>query len=546
MTNVEVSDKAIELQFTNAVDYFGLYIPNLLSFYALFTKRVNNDIETIRICVKTDVTPVLEYNEAWVCGCDRSVFVFILSIELYRFILHHCTHRELTGANAFKASTATCNSKELQIFLSSAPEELYEYVRKSVWSKKLIEDEINQKISENDYYYESVFQLLNQHQEQQQQQQQQQDQDQQNDQGQQQQSSSQDGEGDQDDQDQNNENSSGSQGDEDSDSESDQAQDGSEGQNSEDQDGQDGQDGSSKSQSRGTGGDDSNDQGTSDAQDSSDSSSESGDEGDSDGNQGSGEGRGTGNNPGAPGRDGKGKPKKQNSKKDAFDEWNQNGEQNTEEWGANNIVDEMIRDVIENKCKVTGWGKLSGEAVEEIMLKNKRKVNITPIIAGFGATVRCRKRVSTRLRVNKRYEYLPGYRTDRKTKMLFAIDSSGSMSESDIRKGCEILHNFYKKTEIDLAFWDAKMVKPQKLKKNFQKITAPGRGGTDPHCIGEWLKAHNAHYDGVVIFTDCYWEWKENNLGSHVFVISSEKEYTVPKFVRHHASIQQLTHVFDD
>lgn len=481
MTNVEVSDKAIELQFTNAVDYFGLYIPNLLSFYALFTKRVNNAIKSIRICVKTDVTPVLEFNEAWVCDCDRAVFVFILAIEMYRFILHHCTHRELTGANAFKASTATCNSKELQIFLSSAPEELAKQVRESIWCKKLIEEEINQKIAENDYYYESVFQLLNQHQEQQQQQQQQQDQDQQNGQGQQQQqqSSSQDGEG------------------------------------------------------------------TSDAQDGSETSSESGDAGDSDGDQGSGEGRGSGSNSGAPGRDGKGKSKKQNPK-NAFDEWNQNGEQNTEEWGANNIVDEMIRDVIENKCKVTGWGKLSGDAVEEIMLKNKRKVNITPIIAGFGATVRCRKRVSTRLRVNKRYEYLPGYRTDRKTKMLFAIDSSGSMSESDIRKGCEILHNFYKKTEIDLAFWDAKMVKPQKLKKNFQKITAPGRGGTEPHCIGEYLKAHNMHYDGVVIFTDCYWEWKENNLGSHIFVISSEKNYTVPKFVRHHASIQQLTHVFDD
>jgi hypothetical protein len=456
---------------------------------------------------------------------------------MYRFILHHCTHRELTGANAFKASTATCNSKELQIFLASAPEDLARYVRESVWSKKTIEDEINQKIAENDYYYESVFQLLNQHQEQEQQQQ---DQDQQNGQSQQQQqSSSQDGEGDQDDQD--NETSSGSQGDKDSDSESDQDQDGSE-----DQDSQEGQDGSSKSQSGGTGADDSNGQGDSDAQEGSETGSESGDEGDYDGNQGSGEGQGSGSHSGNAGRDGKGKSKKQNPKKESFDEWNKNGEQNTEEWGANNIVDEMIRDVIENKCKVTGWGKLSGDAVEEIMLKNKRKVNITPIIAGFGATVRCRKRVSTRLRINKRYEYLPGYRTDRKTKMLFAIDSSGSMSESDIRKGCEILHNFYKKTEIDLAFWDAKMVKPQKLKKNFQKITAPGRGGTDPHCIGEWLKAHNAHYDGVVIFTDCYWEWTENNLGSHVFVISSEKNYTVPKFVKHHASIQQLTHVFDD
>jgi predicted metal-dependent peptidase len=206
----------------------------------------------------------------------------------------------------------------------------------------------------------------------------------------------------------------------------------------------------------------------------------------------------------------------------------------------------MIRDVVENKCKVSGWGRLSGDQVEEIMLKNKRKVNIVPIIAGFGASVRCRKRVSTRLRVNKRYDYLPGYRTDRKTKMLFAIDSSGSMSQSDIEKGCAILHNFYKKTEIDLAFWDAQMVEPKKLTRNIQKIEAPGRGGTDPACIGEWLKAHNKHYDGVVIFTDCYWEWNENNLGQHIFVISSEKEYSVPDFVKHHASIQELTHVFDD
>lgn len=207
----------------------------------------------------------------------------------------------------------------------------------------------------------------------------------------------------------------------------------------------------------------------------------------------------------------------------------------------------MIRDVVENKCKITGWGKFSGDQVEEIMLKNKRKVNIVPIIAGFGATVRSRKRISTRLRVNKRYEYLPGYRTDRKTRMLFAIDSSGSMSQSDIEKGCAILHNFYKKTEIDLAFWDAQMVEPKKLTKNIQKIEAPGRGGTDPACIGEWLKQHNKHYDGVVLFTDCYWEWKENNLApTPIFIISSEKEYSVPQFVKHHASIQELTHVWDD
>ena len=520
MTNVEVTKENIENQFTNAVDYFGLYIPNLLSFYALFTKRVNNDIFSIRICVKTDVTPVLEYNEQWLVNCDRSVFVFILSIEMYRFILHHCTHRELTGPNAFKASTATCNSKELEFFLSSAPEELAKYVRNTVWSKKLIEEEINKKISEQDYYYESVYQLLNKNSETQQQ------------------SSHQGSKGDQDGQEKSEEGQS---------SQGDQGNEDQEGADSEGEEGQEGE--SSGSKSGGSSGDDSDEERTGDAESSSGASQQPGSEGDSDGDPSDGESSGSGSNSGDSRSNGKGsgKEKGQNPKKEAFDDWNHSGEENTQEWGANNIVDEMIRDVVENKCKVTGWGKLSGEQVEEIMLKNRRKVNITPIIAGFGASVRCRNKVQSRLRLNKRYGIVfPGYRYDRKTKMLFLIDSSASMSDNDIRKGCEILHNFYKKTEIDLAFWDAKMVKPQKLKKNFQKVTAPGRGGTDPACIGEYIKENNLHYDGYVIFTDCIWEWKENNLGPHIFVISSEKEYTVPKFVKHHASIQQLTHVFDD
>ena len=79
MNSIEVTKEAIENKFTNAVDYFGLYIPNLLSFYALFTKRVNNNIKSMRICVKTDVTPYLEYNEEWVCSIDKSVFVFVMA-----------------------------------------------------------------------------------------------------------------------------------------------------------------------------------------------------------------------------------------------------------------------------------------------------------------------------------------------------------------------------------------------------------------------------------------------------------------------------------
>ena len=535
MNSIEVTKEAIENKFTNAVDYFGLYIPNLLSFYALFTKRVNNNIQSMRICVKTDVTPYLEYNEEWVCSIDKSVFVFVMAIELYRFILHHCTHRELQGPNAYKASTAVCNSKELQFFLSSAPSDVAEYVRKTVWSKITIEDEIGKKINKDDFYYEAVYDMLNQNQEQQQQSQQNgQSQDGEGQQSQQTKSKKDKGADNGKDENDNRESGDSGEGDED---QKDQGQGEGESQEDQDQDGS-GDDSDSEGSSEGLGGDqqsDSEGEGSGDGDAQHRPGTGSGEPDSEDSNSDSGEGD--------EGQTGRG----QGGSKEDFDKWNKSGEENTEEWGQNNIVDEMIRDVVENKCKITGWGKLSGDQVEEIMLKNKRKVNIVPIIAGFGATVRSRKRISTRLRVNKRYEYLPGYRTDRKTRMLFAIDSSGSMSQSDIEKGCAILHNFYKKTEIDLAFWDAQMVEPKKLTKNIQKIEAPGRGGTDPACIGEWLKQHNKHYDGVVLFTDCYWEWKENNLApTPIFIISSEKEYSVPQFVKHHASIQELTHVWDD
>jgi predicted metal-dependent peptidase len=151
------------------------------------------------------------------------------------------------------------------------------------------------------------------------------------------------------------------------------------------------------------------------------------------------------------------------------------------------------------------------------------------------------------MRYNKRYGLVfPGYRLDRKSRILFAIDSSGSMSDEDINKGCAILHNFLKKCDIDVAFWDAKMIDPFKFNKNITKIEAPGRGGTDPHCVGEYLDEHKKlHYDGVILFTDCIWNWKENNLKAPVFIISSEEKYSVPSFVKHHTTIQALTHCFD-
>lgn len=529
---IEITPENVEKKFANAVDYYCIYMPNLINFYQLFTRRVNNKIASMRICVKRDVTPVLEYNEKWICEIDPALFNQALAIDLYRFINHHCTLRELQGANAFKASTAVCNSPELQQFLKAASLELAEMARKLIWSREIIEKEIGEKISDEDWYYESVFEILNRHDQQQQQQSQSQDQDQSGS-GEEQQSGSSDN--DENDQDEDSRGSSKSEDDQEDDSDSDK-QDGDGEGDDEDQD-EDSQDGSSDE-------DDEDDDSDSDDDDQDGQNGEDGDDDSDDQQDGNGEkshrDQELDDNANAD------PSKAQNSTGNPFKDWSSNGDENTEEWGRNQVVDQLIQEAFEHS-KSSGWGSLTGDQISQIEIANRKKISIMPIIASFAASVRTRKRFATRMRYNKRYGlFFPGYRLDRKSKILFAIDSSGSMSDEDINKGCAILHNFLKKCEIDVAFWDAKMIDPFKFKKNITKIEAPGRGGTDPHCVGEYIDEHKKlHYDGVILFTDCIWRWEENNLKDPVFIISSEEKYRVPSFVKHHTTIQALTHCFD-
>ena len=558
MEKVEISQKAIDDKFANAVDWFGAFLPNLISFYVLFTKRANNKIKSIRICVKTDITPVFEYNEQWVCEVESHMFNKILAIELYRFLLHHPTHRELHGPNAFIASTAVCNIKELDKFVDGAPQDVIDLVREILIDRQKVETMIGKKISDEDFYYEGIYELLNKREESQNQQQGQgnnsqqpqnsdgeEEQEGQSSEGEdnEQQENSQNGSNDKQknqSQKQQNDSSDSENSDEDSQGEADEGdeseQDGEKNSGSGQCDSDEANSDNSQMRKNGGSGDDEE----SDSSDGDKDGSNDSQDGEEDESEGDSDGKGKGQQPK--------KSRPQQNDQQNFKDWANSGNENTEEWGPNSVVDEMIIDTLEHKCKPENWGDLTGNQIEEILLKNKRKVNIGPIISSFAASIRCRKRIATRMRYNKRYGIVyPGYRYDRKNKVLFAIDSSGSMSEEDIRKGCEILHNFLKKTQIDVAFWDAKMLDPFTYKRDIKKIEAPGRGGTDPSCIGDWLDEHHEHYDGVVIFTDCYWSWGKKNIDSEIFIISSEKEYKnrIPKFVKKHASIQELTHIFD-
>ena len=106
------------------------------------------------------------------------------------------------------------------------------------------------------------------------------------------------------------------------------------------------------------------------------------------------------------------------------------------------------------------------------------------------------------MKVNRRYDLMyPGYRRKYKSKVIFAIDVSGSMTDDDLKEGFAVVNSVCKHATIEylLFDWDIKTIekKLHRAKKTF-KVT--GRGGTNFEPVMKYAEENNA--DGIIIFTD--------------------------------------------
>lgn len=183
--------------------------------------------------------------------------------------------------------------------------------------------------------------------------------------------------------------------------------------------------------------------------------------------------------------------------------YNPNGT-NKDGWGENPLVSEVIKNFVnENKDNVKQWGKYSGNFIAEIVAANTPKISYKVIIRNFAKSVVDILTSTTRMKVSRRYDLLsPGIRRTYKSKILFAIDVSGSMSDADIAEGFAVVNNVFKFAEINYVTFDTEVkdieMKFNKPKKTF-KVT--GRGGTDVNLVFEFADKRG-DYDGVVLFSD--------------------------------------------
>jgi predicted metal-dependent peptidase len=111
-----------------------------------------------------------------------------------------------------------------------------------------------------------------------------------------------------------------------------------------------------------------------------------------------------------------------------------------------------------------------------------------------------------RRKENRRYEDNPGLKIKMRQHMLLAIDTSGSVSDTELAEFMNEIHHIYKVgVDITVVQCDTsiKSIEPYRGKN---EISVLGRGGTEFDPVLDYYNANLKKYTSLVYFTDgeCY------------------------------------------
>ena len=177
-------------------------------------------------------------------------------------------------------------------------------------------------------------------------------------------------------------------------------------------------------------------------------------------------------------------------------------------WEEDELMTEKVNHEIETAQRCNQWGSLSGDLKALIESTLISKQNFRAILSQFRASILSTKRHLTRMRPNRRYGFdAMGSQYAYSTRLLVAVDVSGSVPDEDIKKFLAVINRFFKQgiESIDVIEFDSKITteKPLQLKQATGAIHISGRGGTNFQPAIDYYYEHE-EYDGLVFLTDGY------------------------------------------
>lgn len=167
------------------------------------------------------------------------------------------------------------------------------------------------------------------------------------------------------------------------------------------------------------------------------------------------------------------------------------------------LADTVIHNAVEHtlqKCP----GMAPGFLREQFKLINHTKTPWHRLLRLHLARLTAEQRLTTYKRINKRLltQGLPGFKKERKLKIVLAIDTSASISGKDLtRFSAEIEKIRRSGAEITLIECDCKIQQVYQLKRPFQG-QFQGRGGTDFRPLWQYLKEKHLRPDVIIYLTD--------------------------------------------
>jgi hypothetical protein len=411
--------------------------PSLGSFYSMCNKRVlpKSSGVTLRLNVVEGSAPIIEYTEEFVGKLSVETFTILISIELFRLLLHHPTTRmQHNRALTVQSSNYICCDSKICNFIM--PYDLKD-VFPSLGELQAMEPNFN---PQEDLFLEKVYAILEKQPKNQQQQQQQQ-------------------------------------------------------------------------QQQGQG------------------------QGDGDGEPQEGDG------------DEEGKSEKEQESDALKDHFSQKQSQkNSEAWGENELVDAQVSDEV-NKRSISSWSDVGNGMTKMILKANELQFDPWSVIKRFATSVFSDFISFTRMRPNRRLPdmtgILPGKRHAMKAKVLFAIDCSGSMAESEIERACGVVNSALKHAETWYCFWDCKCSDFTQKRNKASDFDGLGGGGTNPDCVIKKLEAEKEHFDGLVFITDCYFDWQQPKGKHKIFILHTKDAGQPPEWCKWHLGMDDIQKIHD-
>ena len=176
-------------------------------------------------------------------------------------------------------------------------------------------------------------------------------------------------------------------------------------------------------------------------------------------------------------------------------------------WEEDAFMGQQITDIIHS---TTQWGSLPLGMVELIQKAAEGKIDYRNALRAFRSSILSQKRHLTRMYPSRRFGFEQmGSRYEFTTRLLVAIDTSGSVGSEELGRYYRIITTFFKYgiQEIDVLMFDADVQeKPVTLKeaqKGKQTFEVKGRGGTSFQAPVNYVAEHPG-YDGLIIMTDGY------------------------------------------